>query len=380
MANAQMILKEHTTKNDLLYIAFELSNGKWKLLFSNGVKRRQKTIDAREVGQLEQEISKAKKRFKMAAEVRIVSCYEAGRDGFWLHRYLSKRGIENRVVDSSSIEVNRRKRREGSDRIDAEKLLNMLVRYEYGERGHWSVLRVPTEAEEDARRVNREIGRLKKERTAHTNRIKSLLALQGVGKVVIGPKFEQQLEQTKIWNGEEVPEKLKDEVLREYERYKVVQEHIKQLRSQQRDRVKAGQGQMRQVGALRRLKGIGPVSSWDLVFEFFGWRKFSKGKQVGAAAGLAPTPYDSGNTEREQGISKAGNRRVRSIMIEVGWQWLRYQPESQLSLWFEERFSQGGKRMRKVGIVALARKLLIALWRYLEQGIVPEGARLKAAI
>ena len=380
MKNAQMIIKEPITNNSVMYIAFELSNSSWKLVFSNGLKRRQRNIMARNLKQIEEEIEQSKKRFKMTGEIRIVSCYEAGRDGFWLHRYLHHQGIENYVVDSSSIEVSRRKRRAKTDRVDAEKLLNMLIRYKYGERKHWSVLRIPSEAEEDARRIDRELKRLKQERTSHTNRIKSLLILHGLDRMSITSTFRQQLDNLRLWNGKPVPDKLQEELLREYERYSLVQEQLKDLKSYQRERIKGDQRQDRQVRALMSLCGVGEVSSWDLVYEFFGWRRFKNGKQVGAAAGLTPTPYESGSSSREQGISKAGNRRVRSLMIELAWQWVRHQAQSSLSQWFETRFAGGGKRMRKIGIVALARKLLISLWKYLETGVLPEGARLKAAV
>lgn len=377
MTQAQMIQGNNITSNDRLYIAFELSNSKWKLMFGNGVKKREKTITARDLCALEEEITKARQRFKMSDGVPIYSCYEAGRDGFWIHRYLENVGIYNLVVDSSSIEVNRRFRRAKSDRIDADKLLGMLIRYLNGEQKLWSVLHVPDVEQEDARRLNREIERLKKEKTAHTNRMKSLLVLHGIT-LGVGRSFLEKLEVVTQWNGEALPDKVKNEIVREYQRYRLIGDQLKALEAEKQEILESVSDQAGKTKALQNLKGVGPVSSWVLVFEYFGWRKFKNVKQVGAASGLAPTPYDSGGSEREQGISKSGNRRVRGVMIELSWYWLRYQPKSSLSRWFMERFGSGGKRMRRIGIVALARKLLIALWKYLEQGIVPEGAILKA--
>lgn len=376
MTQAQMIKKEDSIKSNRLYIALELSNSKWKLMFGNGIKRRRKTIDARDTKAFMKEVVIAKSHFKMADDVEIYSCYEAGRDGFWIHHFLKCQGIRNVVVDSSSIEVNRRLRRVKTDRVDVGKLLTMLIRYVNGEQKLWSVLHVPTVEQEDVRRLNRESERLKKERTAHINRIKSLLVLHGVVLKIDG-NFERTLDQAVQWNNKQLPFGLKREILREYHRYQLIQLQVKELAAEQMEILKGSSVQAKKAKALGQLKGMGPVSSWTLVFEFFGWRQFNNVKQVGAASGLSPTPHASGDMQREQGISKAGNRRVRTTMIEVSWFWLRYQPQSALSRWFMRRFGGGGKRTRRIGIVALARKLLVALWKYLEKGLVPEGAVLK---
>ena len=376
MTHAQMIHGDINTSSERLYIAFELSNSKWKLAFGNGMKIRQKTIAARDLGALAEEIAKARQKFKMADDVPIYSCYEAGRDGFWIHRYLESEGFHNLVVDSSSIEVNRRKRRAKSDRIDADKLLNMLIRYLNGEQKLWSVLHVPGVEEEDARRLNREIERLQKERGAHTNRIKSLLALHGIV-LQIGPNFLEKLEGATQWDGSPLPPGIKNEIERQYQRYELIREQIKALELERRELRESSKTAGRQMSALEYLKGLGPVSSRILVLEYFSWREFKNVKQVGAGAGLAPTPYNSGDSQKEQGINKSGNPRVRCTMIELSWLWLRWQPQSHLSQWYMKRFGSGGKRMRRVGIVALARKLLIALWKYLETGLVPEGSVLK---
>jgi transposase len=364
----------------VLHLAFELSHSKWKLAFSNGEKIRTITIDARNLEQVQEEIEKAKVRFKLRGNVRILSCYEAGRDGFWLHRYLLSCGIENVVVDSSSLEVNRRRRRVKTDRIDARKLLMMLMRYYGGERKLWSVVNVPNVEAEDGRNLNRELEVLKKERTMHRNRIRGLLIQQGLE--VRNPsskKFLQEVEALRSWDAQELPEDFKARIVREYERLRMVEEQIKILNKERESRVQsADKSSYRQVAQLRTLYGIGVTSSWDFVMEMFAWRQFRNRREVGAFPGLTPTPYDSGGSQREQGISKAGRGRIRALSIQIAWAWLRFQPQSKLSKWFWHRFGHGGKRMRRIGIVAVARRLLIDLWRYLEHGLIPEGARTRA--
>ena len=302
------LLKEDTTKEKTLYIAFELSQNKWKLGFCDGNKMRFTSITARNLVQVEEEIDKAKIRFKIEGDVRIVSCYEAGRDGFWLHRYLLSCGIENIVVDSSSIEVNRRKRRTKTDRIDARKLLQMLMRYHGGERKLWSVVNVPSVEAEDGRQLGRELETLNKERTMHRGRIRGLLIQHGLEvNNPSGKMFLEELASLRTWEGEALPKDLKERVVREYERLKLVEDQMKFLRKERENRVKSGATPAyRMVGQLRSLYGIGKTSSWDFVMEMFGWRKFRNRKQVGAFPGLTPTPYDSGGSQREQGISKAG--------------------------------------------------------------------------
>ncbi len=233
-------------------------------------------------------------------------------------------------------------------------------------------------AEEDDRRLSRERDRLLKERGAHSTRIKSLLIVHGIvlEKISSLPVMIKDAKAAVI--GCDIPPDLKEELIREYYRYVQVNQQIKQLEKLQIERdEKEGLPATHNIQRLRNLRGVGWQSSWILVMEFFNWRQFKNTKQVGACAGLTPTPYDSGNSTREQGISKAGNKRVRKVMIELAWLWLRYQPNSELSQWFEKRFGSGGKRMRRIGIVALARKLLVALWRYLTQGVVPKSAVLK---
>ena len=370
--------KEITPKFPVLYVVFELGNNTWKLACSDGRKVRHVTVNARDLNQVERAFLRAQNHFALAEGCSTVSCYEAGRDGFWLHRYLQSRGIDNVVVDSASLEVDRRLRRAKTDRIDAGKLLRMLIRYHGGEKQLWRVVRVPTWEDEDARHLNRELESLKRERTRHRNRIHGILMQQGLRLPNPSKKrFIKDLEALRTWDGQELPGGMKARLVRVYQQLRLVEDQISTLAKEKRDQLKeAGNVKMRQVAQLLRLPGIGPVSSWTFVMEFFGWRRFRNRREVAALAGLTPTPYDSGRRLREQGISKAGNRRIRTLAIEIAWAWLRYQPRSKLSQWFSERFASGGSRMRRIGIVAVARRLLIDLWRFLEYGVVPEGALL----
>lgn len=364
----------------VLYMAFELGINEWKLAFTTGLGRkpRLRVMPARDLERLEREVAAAKAWFGLDATVPVRSCYEAGRDGFWLHRYLVAHGVDNQVVDSSSIEVNRRLRRAKADTLDACQLVTMLVRYHAGERKVWSVVRVPTVAEEDRRQLHRELRTLKKEQTRVTNRIKGLLANQGI-RLAKGTNVGQVLEDLRLWDGAPLPPGLQSRLRREWEHAEYLHGKILELERERRHAIAEGRGRaLEQVRQLMRLQAIGPSGAWVYVHEFFGWRRFRNRKEVGAAAGLVPTPYQSGERSREQGISKAGSRHIRAVAIEMAWCWLRYQPRSQLSRWYQARFGRGGARARKVGIVALARKLLIELWRFLEDGVIPEGARLKA--
>ena len=359
----------------LLYIAFELSNKKWKLGFSNGEKHRIKTIDAGDWSALLSEIAQAKTKLHCRDNSQIVSCYEAGRDGFWIHRSLEAEGITNYVIDSASIEVSRRKKQVKTDKVDVIAMLKLLMRFENGEKEALKAINVPSVEQEDERRLHRERQRLIKERGAHSARIKSLLICHGIRleKMTDLPKLLPQVKAAVI--GYDLPKDLKDELQREYERYQQVNEQVKTLEALQKERIKTEDSKSaKQIEQMMLLKGIGWQSSWILVTEFFAWRNFKNTKQVGACAGLTPTPYDSGDSTREQGISKAGNKCIRKLMVELSWLWLRYQPDSDLSQWYNTRFGSGGKRMRRIGIVALARKLLVALWRYLEHGVIPNGA------
>src|SRR5450755_3370806 len=374
MSTTKAVLQgtDTVTRGDLC-VSFELGDKKWNVTASDGCHTpSQYGVDAGDKEAVLEVVRKAKTRCKLEPHAMVHSCYEAGRDGFWLHRWLIAQGIDNIVVDSASIEVNRRARRAKTDRLDADKLLSMLLRYAGGERRVWSVVRVPTVEEEDARRAHRELGRLGQERTAHINRIRGLLVLHNLRVKHVGGRLWQRW-----WTGhaQELAPCVRAEIERESERLLLVKKQMDTIEAAQRQAVAAGSEP--QVARLAQLRGIGISSGWVLAKELFGWRRFRNRREVAGCLGLTPSPYDSGESEIEQGISKAGNRRVRTLMVELAWSWLRYQRQSELSQWFARRFAGGGKRMRRVGIVALARRLAPALWRYLEDGLIPNGAQLK---
>lgn len=367
-----------TGKQPMLFLALELSWTSWKFACGKevGAPPRQRTLPARDVARLLSEIAEAKRRLGLPADCPVLTCYEAGRDGFWLHRALTAQGIRNLIVDSASIEVNRRARRAKSDGLDAAKLLSMLFRYEQGERKIWSVVNVPTPEEEDARQLHRELITLKREATAHANRIKGLLAGCGLT-IEIDKHFPRKLAELRQWDDRPVPPGLKARLLREFEQMQVVNRQVRELHRQRNKAIREQQSPaIGQVQKLLTLKGIGVNSAWLYVQEFFGWRKLKNRKQLGSLAGLTPTPYTSGSSEHEQGISKAGNKHMRWMATEIAWGWLQFQPQSELAQWFCRRFASGNSRQRRIGIIALARKLLVQLWRYLETGVPPAGAEL----
>ena len=365
-------------KEAVLYMALELSKRSWKVGFSDGSRRRQVTVKGGDREDLMRQVKRAKEKFGLESDCRVVSCYEAGRDGFWLHRYLQAQGIDNVVVDAASMEVSRRRRRAKTDRLDMEMLLRGLIRYTAGEARVWSVVRVPSVEHEDGQRLYRERARLIKECVGHTNRIKSLLVTQGIELEKVRKDFDRVLEGMRRWDGTALGADLKQDLLREWRRWGLVHEQIEELEAVQRARVaQAVAGPELLVDQLIALKSVGWQTGWVLVMEIFAWRQFNNRRQVTGCVGLAPTPYRSGDSEREQGISKAGNRRVRKALIELAWLWIYYQPDSELTQWFQRRWGCQGARARRVGIVALARRLLIALWRYLETGEIPAGAVLQ---
>ncbi|HEV3118354.1 MAG TPA: IS110 family transposase [Gemmataceae bacterium] len=368
-----------STQGGVLQLAFELGWTQWQLAFTIGYgqKPRQRTIRARDLAALEQEIAKAKKRFQLAGAAPVVSCYEAGRDGFWLHRYLTARGVTNVIVDSASIEVNRRKRRVKSDKLDANKLVTMLLRYHAGEKKVWSVVRAPSVADEDQRQLHRELQELKDDRTRHTNRIKGLLASQGLAFEAVDELLPTWLGTARLWDGTTLGADLQRRLIREYERWQFVQRQILELTRERRRRMLCDTTpHVDMVRRLLGLAGIGVNGAWLLVYEFFAWRKLQNRKQAGALVGLTGTPYQSGTSEHEQGISKAGSKRMRKMLVELAWCWLRWQGQTALSQWYARRFGTGKGAARKIGVVAVARKLFIALWKYLERGEVPAGAKL----
>jgi transposase len=334
-------------------------------------------IAAGAMGALHHQIARAKRSAGLPAEAPVISCYEAGRDGFWLHRYLLAHGITNHVVDSSSIEVNRRARRAKSDRLDLHGLLSLLTRYVQGDRRVWRVVRVPTVAEEDARQLPRSLEALTADRTRFINRLKSLLVTQGIT-FPIDKGFLEHLKTVRLWDGAPLPTGLVDRLARDWVQLQHVETQLKELKTARtRCQPNTATPTGRALAQLQTLRAIGPTGAWTLATEIFGWRQIRNGRQLGALVGLVPAPYQSGETHRDQGITRAGNKHVRRIMVQLAWRWLYYQPQSGLSTWYGRRFGSYGKRMRRVGIVALARKLLVALWRYLETGAVPAGALLK---
>lgn len=379
MQNQVTRQSDHIETTSALYFALELGLRQWKVAFHDGSHRQPRLvqISASDFQALSSAIDKAVKRFGLSDEVRLKSCYEAGREGFWLHRALEDVGIENRIVDSASIETSRRRRRAKTDRLDAAKLVTQLIRHDGGEKRVWSVLHVPEEHDEDLRHVQREIAVLKKERRQHVNRLKGLLFAVGI-ELPIGPVFARKLDLARQWNGKPVARHLRIRLLREYDRIRLVDEQIKALQKEREELLASSEAPAVQaVKKLMSLKAIGAESAWVFATEFFGWRRFRNRRQVAGAAGLTPTPYASGDEQRELGISKAGNKRVRYMAIEIAWCWLRFQPDSKLSTWFQERYASGSRRFRRIGIVAVARKLLVDLWRYVDFDIVPEGAATK---
>jgi transposase len=359
-----------------LLLAFELSARVWKLGFTVGVGPRPyvRQIPAGAVEVLAAEITRAQARFGLPAETRVVSCYEAGREGFWLHRYLEAQGIANQIVDSSSIEVNRRARRTKTDRLDLGGLLRLLTRYVAGEAEVWHVVRVPTVAEEDARHLMRTLATVTRDRTRTINRLKGLLMTVGV-RVPVDATFLDRVADARLWDGTVLPPGLQARLRGQWAQWQHLTEQLRTLKAAQRPDLATPAG--RTIAQLQTLRAIGPVGAWTLTTELFAWRQIRNRRELAALVGLVPAVYQSGDSARDQGITKAGNRHVRRVLVQLAWTWLRYQPESALTVWFHRRFGQGSKRLRRIGIIALARKLLIALWRFIDTGTVPEGAVLK---
>jgi transposase len=364
----------------VLYLALELGETRWMLGFTTGLGQapRMRPIKARDLEAVRREIGRALARFHLPAGTPVLSCYEAGREGFWLHRALLAAGIANRVVDASSIEVNRRARRAKTDRLDAQKLVTMLVRKVLGDPRVWHEVHVPAEGDEDARHLDRELDGLIRARTAVLSRMNGLLATQGLVLKLRGD-VPAALAAVRRWDDTALPPRLRARLERAWTEAEHLRAQIDARKAERHATLCTGttpaHAQMRRLVALR---GIGDTLSSGLVREAFGWRAFRNQRQVGGYAGLGGTPYASGDVQREQGMSRAGNRYVRYLAIELAWLWLHYQPESALSRWYRTTFGGQGRIRQRIGIVALARKLLIALWRYLETGVVPEGAVTKA--
>ena len=381
------LTNEHTP----LHMAIELSASTWKLGFADRLGRRPRVraVDAGDFDKLRAEIEAAQKAFKLQADGPVISCYEAGRDGFWVHRCLVAMGIESQIVEPASIEVNRKKRRAKTDRIDAQKIVTALMRYQAGDRMACRMIRIPDAEAEDARHLNREMRAIKSEKTRHTNRIKSLLAAQGITDVIVDRTFVQGMGRLRCADGQPLLEGLKARLRREFDRLALAVEQIRELQMQQAEMLRTAAKEVELAESKRTspshaviaehlasLAGLGPVTAWTLSTEVFSWRDIKNRRQLAALAGLTPTPHASGGEEKEQGISKSGRGEIRTLMIEIAWGWLRHQPGSDLARWYRERFADGTKRNRKIGIVALARKLLVALGKYVRHGEIPAGANL----
>ena len=380
-----------TTGTDkTLYLNIEAGGSHWGLTFSRGDKWKPlwREIAAWNREAFARELRRARAAFGLG-QARVLCCYEAGRDGFSIHRWLvNELHLENLVVDSASIKVDRRRLQEKSDKLDGRELVTMLARYDGGQKDLWRVVRVPEEDAEDVRRLPRERERLKKEQAAHHARLLSLLRLQGMP-YKVDAQFCEKVKQMKL------PEHLRREVVREAQRLALVREQLQEVQSEERQLIKAVAAEAAKsrpaeispaepkTAAMARmlstLAGVGATSAWVLSSEFFGWRKFRNRREVASCAGLAPVRRKSDQIDKFYGISKAGNVRVRKVMVELAWGWLRHQPDSALTQWFERKFAGGSKKVRKIGIVAVARRLLVSLWQFVESGVVPDGACDKAA-
>jgi transposase len=360
-----------------LYVAFELSKATWKVAMSSGfgVVPLVRTVASGEWTVLDQALAAARQRFELPATVPVISCYEAGPDGFWIHRALVARGIADRVVDSSSIETARRGRRVKSDRLDALKLVAMLVRVCLGERRVWSEVHVPSAAVEAARHVSRERAALTKDRTRLTNQLRGWLQTVGAR----WPTRRTPTWWTTVRDGLGAPlsRELQGRLARAVARLALIDTQLAALEAQQAEQVEAA-APSSALAALVALKGVATTSASTLLDEGLVWRDFRNRRQVGGLLGFAPAKYESGTISHDQGIRGAGNARLQAVAIQLAWNWVRWQPDSALTRWYRARFGQG-KRARRIGIVALARKLVVALWRYVSADVRPTGAVLKTA-
>ena len=370
-----------------LYMALELGDKKWDLAFTVGLgqKARIRRIEAGNAGLLQREVAQAKRRFKLPESAPVFSCYEAGGEAFWVHRLLEGLGIGNLVVDSSSIPASRRsrrsrrKRRPKTDRLDARKLVMMLVFYHLGDKKVWQVVRVPSEEAEDRRHLQRSLVRARRERNRLGSRLRGLLKTLGVdlGRVKPGRLELGGVERLRDFRGRPLPAGMQGRLRTEVERLELLRGQVRLLEREQKELLKSGRDKrLEQARQLMLLKGIGPNGGLTLANELFSWRQLRNRRQVGAVAGLTPTPYNSGGSKRDQGVGSGGHT-VRDVSVELAWGWLRWQPQSEVSLWFQRRYGAAGKRARKIGIVAVARKLLIQLWRFVERGEIPPGAVFK---
>jgi transposase len=377
------------SEDTTLFVALELSRKSWLVATSapGESKISKRTMTAGDGAGLLVLLAELRDRSekRIGRQVCVVSIQEAGLDGFWLHRLLEANGIESQVVDPASIAVDRRKRRRKTDAIDVEALLRTLMSWARGERRVCSMVRAPSPQAEDRRRLSREREALVKERIQHTNRIKGLLSAQGIADFEpLRPADRARFDALTTGDGQPLPPRLKDEIRRHFERLKTVVTHIEAVEAERDALVQAAksadvssQAPPAAAATLRRLKGIGPEFAAVLWFEAL-FRDFGNRREIASYAGLAPSPWQSGGLNRDQGIGKAGNPRLRKTMIQLAWLWVRHQPGSSISHWFVERVGTARGRVRRIAIVAVARKLLVALWRFATQGVVPEGAIMKA--
>jgi transposase len=371
---------DHST----LYMSLELSRSTWLVtsLSPSSDKMSKHTTAAGDASKLLALLARLRGRAEqlVGRSLNVAVIQEAGLDGFWVHRSLEARGIESHVVDPASIAVSRRRRRAKTDAIDGETLLRTLLAWKRGEPRVCEMVVPPTPEQEDRRRLSRERATLLREKVQHVNRIKGLLAGQGISNYnPLHKDRRTRLDGLTTGDGRPLPRQLNAELLRELARIELLLSQIADLEAERNAAIEPeAEGRPSPVALLVQLKAIGPQIGSVLYHEGL-YRSFANRRDVAAYAGLVPTPWRSGSIDREQGISKAGNPRLRHIMIELAWLWLRHQPDSALSSWFRARVGNERGRIRRITIVALARKLLIALWRYVTQGEVPEGAVLKAA-
>jgi transposase len=366
-----------------VFVSLELSRSTWlitSLSPGGGEKLSKHSVRGSDVAGLLERFAQLgeKARIRTGEVFPIIVIQEAGLDGFWIHRVLQSEGIESHVVDPASIATSRRRRRAKTDRIDGEALVRALLAYKRGEPRVCAMVKAPTPQEEDRRRVCRERKVLIVERVQHVNRVKGLLFCQGItGYEPLHRDRRERLEELRTGDGRPLPDHLKAQLRRELDRIELLIEQIKAVEAE-RDALLARDHAVTPAPAamLLDIKGIGPEFAIILWSEGL-FRHFDNRRQVAAYAGLAPTPWQSGSVDREQGVSKAGNPRLRTTLIQLAWLWLRHQPLSALTLWFEERVKRNGGRLKKTTIVALARKLLVALWKYVTAGVVIEGAVLK---
>jgi transposase len=370
------------TDQAVLYASLELGYRSWLLTaLLPGTQKLSKRVvvggDANGLVEMLKRLA-AKSEERVGGRTKVIVVQEVGLDGFWIHRMLEKAGVESWLVDPASVAVPRRHRRVKTDKIDGEALVRVLMAFKRGELRVCAMVVPPSPAEEDRRRLGRERSALLKARVQESNRIKGLLLSQGIRDFrPLDKDCRAKLGNLRTGDGRTLPPHLKDEIARGLDRLELILSHLETVEAA-RDDVAEKAGQRAPVNVLTRLKAIGPALASTLWTEAF-YRSFDNRRQLAAYAGLAPTPWRSGTIDREQGISKAGNARLRSALIELAWLWVRWQPASQLSQWFVARVTNQSGRMRKIMIVALARKLLIALWRFCRDGIVPEGAVLTVA-